>query len=229
MSVETKNEPAPSGLRWSRVLVLVAAVAFLAGALGWAIGQRDQDPLSATDVGFLQDMGLHHEQAIQLSLLVLGKDGIDPDLRSFANEYILGQRFEQGIFNALLDRFGHSSDPGETVMEWMGPGVPAADMAGMASEAEMEQLERLEGRDAESLFISLMSEHHLGGLHMADYEARKGQDRTVRNVALAMVRTQRGEVIDLDRYRERHDLPIPDGYEDPMKDQRLNPLSITGD
>ncbi len=229
MSAEVDPEPAPGGLRWSRVIALLAAVAFLAGAVGWAVGQRDQDPLSATDVGFLQDMGLHHEQAIQMSLLLLGKDDINPDLRSFANEYILGQRFEQGIFNALLDRFGHSSDPGETVMEWMGPGVPADEMSGMASAAEMEQLEELQGPAAESLFISLMSEHHLGGLHMADYEARKGQDRTVRNVALAMVRTQRGEVIDLDRYRERNDLALPEGYEDPMDDQRLNPLSITGD
>lgn len=216
-------------LTWGRVVALVVAVAFLGGAIGWAIGQRRVDPFSATDVGFMQDMGLHHEQAIQMSILLLDKEGIDDDLRSFAIEYLVGQRYEQGIFNGLLDRFGHSSDPGDTVMGWMGPPVPADQMEGLATDAQMADLRAATGTEAESLFIALMSEHHLGGLHMADEEARKGHDKTVRNLALAMVKTQRGEVIDLDRYRRNHDLPIPAGFTDPMDDQRLNPLSITGD
>ena len=42
-----------------------------------------------------------------------------------------------------------------------------------------------------------------------------------------MVATQRGEIIDIQRYRTRHGLPIPAGFEDPLKDQRLNPISFT--
>ena len=68
---------APTGraLGYGKVAVLVAAFAFLAGTVGWAIGQKDKDPLSAVDVGFMQDMGYHHSQAVQMSIILLGKAG----------------------------------------------------------------------------------------------------------------------------------------------------------
>jgi len=209
-----------------RVVVLVVAMAFLAGAIGWSVGQREQDPLSSTDVGFLQDMGYHHEQAVQMSLILLYKDGVDPDLQSYAQEIVVGQRYEQGLFNAILDRFGHSSEPGPQAMGWMGRPLPRDSMEGLASEDQMIELRQADGADAEALWIALMTTHHLGGLHMADWEARHGSDTTSRNIARATVRAQRGEVIDLNRYRTGHDLPIPDGFSDPLQDQRLRPLSL---
>lgn len=226
--------PAPGGrlTRWFgpltalRVVAMLVAVAFLGGAVGWTLSQRSEDPLSATDVGFMQDMSYHHEQAIEMSLILLGKDDVDADLKSFAQEFIIDQRYEQGIFNALLDRYGYSSTVGTTVMGWMGPPLARDDMEGLATDQQVTALRKASGRSAESLFVALMTEHHLGGLHMADWEARKGQDATVRNLALAMVKTQRGEVVDLNSYRTRNDLPFPEGFSDPLSDQRLKPLSL---
>lgn len=226
-----EDRPLPrAGLSGLQVVVLVAAVAFLVGAIAYVVGERrgGADPLSSTDVGFLQDMGYHHDQANQLSILLDGNQTVDPDLKSYAMEIIMGQRFEQGIFNATLDRFGHPSDPGETVMGWMdGEEVPRDEMDGLATPAQVRQLRAAKGREAEALWIALMSEHHLGGLHMADWEYRHGKDTTTRNLALAMVKTQRGEIIDLQRYRTKHELPIPDGFGDPLQDQRLNPISAS--
>ncbi|QXC62776.1 DUF305 domain-containing protein [Aquihabitans sp. G128] len=212
-----------------RVVALLVAVAFLGGAVGWALSQHDRDPLSATDVGFMRDMSYHHEQAIEMSLILLGKDSVDADLKSFAQEFIIDQRYEQGLFNAILDRYGYSAEVGKTVMGWMGPPLPRDSMEGLATESQMAALRAATGTKAEALFVALMTEHHLGGLHMADWEARKGKDRTVRNVAKAMVTTQRGEVIDLNSYRLRHDLPLEKGFSDPLEDQRLNPLSLDTD
>ena len=93
----------------------------------------------------------------------------------------------------------------------------------------MTELREAEGEDAEALWIALMSEHHLGGIHMADFEARHGQDQTTRNIAEQMVNTQRGEVMDLARTRERLGLPIPDGFSDPTQAPDMTPLSATGD
>lgn len=216
-----------SGLGVGRIVVLVLAVAFLASALTWSVMTLRHDPLSDTDVGFMQDMGLHHEQAVKLSLLLLDKKNIDSSLRSFAQEIIIDQRYEQGIFNATLDRFDHSSAAGEEVMGWMGDPVPAAQMEGLATPAQIAELRKAEGDDAAALWIALMTEHHLGGLHMADWAARHGSDTTTRNLAKAMVRNQRSEVIDMDRYRRNAGLPIPEGFDDPLKDQRLNPISFT--
>lgn len=214
-------------LTGTRVAILLVAFAFLGGAIGWSIGQRDQDPLSATDVGFMQDMGFHHEQALQLSLLLLANDTVRPDLQHYAQEIIISQQAERGIFNATLDRFHHPSSPGDEVMGWMlGHPVPLDDMEGLASEAEMNQLAAATGDEAESLWISLMSEHHMGGLHMADWAARRGQDCTTRNIAAASVKMQRDEIFDLANYRIRHDLPIAKGFTDPRKDQRIDPLAL---
>lgn len=231
----TETEPpGPGGLAGRfgpltplRIVALVVAVAFLAGAVGWALGERTRDPLNEVDVGFQQDMGYHHDQAIQMSLLLLAKDDMPRDLRSFAQEFIIDQRFEQGVFNAILDRFGYPAEPGDEVMGWMGMAPMARDsMEGLATDEEIEQLRDAEGEEAQSLFIALMTEHHLAGLHMADWAARHGQDATVRNLARAMVRTQRGEVLDMDRFRRREGLPIAEGFENPLEDQRLNPLSL---
>lgn len=211
-----------------RLVTLLAAIAFLGGAIGWAIGQRDDQPLSDVDVGFMQDMSVHHLQAIQMSLLLLDNESVDPELQRYAQEIILSQRFDQGIFNATLDRFGFASDPGETVMEWMGgPGIPVEEMTGMATEDQMDELADATGAEAESLWISLMSEHHLGGMHMADWAARHGSDGVTVELAIAMVQIQRDEILELGRYRDRADLPLPEGFTDPRADQRIAPLSLT--
>jgi uncharacterized protein (DUF305 family) len=230
---ERGDDAAPAstgGLSWAKVAVLAAAIAFLGASVGYLIGHRESsaDPLSAVDVGFMQDMGYHHAQAVEMSLLLLDKGGIDRDLRGYAQEIIIGQRFDQGIFNATLDRFGHATDPGDIVMAWMGHPVPLAQMDGLATDAQMTQLRNATGDDAAALWIALMSEHHLGGLEMADQEARHGSDRTTVNLAQAIVVGQRGEVLDLARLRRKLGLPIPKGFDDPTKDPRLNPVSFTG-
>lgn len=237
IAVETQvQEPTGPGalerllgpLTASRLVALLLAVAFLGGTVGWAVGQRDDNPLSEVDVGFMQDMSVHHLQAVQMSILLLANDTVDPELQRYAQEIILSQRFDQGIFNATLDRFGFPTDPGETVMEWMGGhGFPMEQMSGMASEEEMDRLADAEGAEAESLWISLMSEHHLGGMHMSDYAARNGSDRTTVNLARAMVEIQRDEILELGRYRDRAELPFPDGFSDPSTDQRMRALSLT--
>ena len=220
--------PARRGLSGVQIGILVVAFCFLAGAVGFVVGERKEaDPLNATDVGFMQDMAYHHEQAVQMSLLLLDKEGIDRTLRSFAQEIIIDQRFEQGVYNATLDRFGHPVAVEDTVMGWMGEAVPAEDMPGLATEEQMDALREAEGDEAAALWIAMMSEHHLAGLHMADYAARYGSDRATVNMAEATVKNQRSEIIDLARYRETAGLPIPEGFTDPREDQRLDPIAFT--
>ena len=224
-----KLERTMGPLTVTRLVALLLAVAFLAGAVGWAVGQRDDEPLSGVDAGFMQDMSVHHLQAVQMSILLLDNETVSEDLKDYGLEIIMSQRFDQGIFNATLDRFGFPTDPGETVMEWMGGhGVPVDEMNGMATEEQMDQLADAEGDAAESLWIAMMSEHHLGGMHMADWAARHGDDGPTVALAQAMVQIQRDEILELARYRDRAGLPIPDGFTDPRSDQRIKPLSLTG-
>lgn len=214
---------------WLRALVLGVTLGLLGGAIGWAIGSHREpdDGLSSNDIGFLRDMYAHHGQAIQMSKIALAAPDVSAGLKSYAVEFLTDQSFERGVFNTILSRAGLATDePNETAMGWMGAPVPVAEMAGMATEAQMNELQAATGRDAEALFIALMSEHHLGGLHMADYEVRHGKDKLVRRLALAALKSQRAEVIELNLYRKANNLPIPAGFTDPTQDPRLNPIGL---
>jgi hypothetical protein len=208
-----------------RMVVLLVAVAFLARqSVGrWACDPtiRSTAPTSASSARWAITTNKRW--------ILLYKDDVDQGLGAFAHEIIIGQGFEQGLFNAILDRFGHDAavNPDGEVMAWMGPPMAAEEMPGLATPAQIAALEEASGAEAEALWIALMTEHHLGGLHMADRGARHGSDPATVSLAGRLVEIQRSEVIDLDRYRRRNGLPIPDGFANPLDDQRLNPLSLT--
>lgn len=58
---------------------MVATLMFLAGSVGYFIGARDTAAPgpNSVDVGFLQDMIAHHEQAIQMSMTEI-VEGAEP-------------------------------------------------------------------------------------------------------------------------------------------------------
>src|SRR5690606_13628268 len=63
--------PAPSGLSWPKVAVLGLALAFLGFAVGIFVS-RDRPPgPDSADVGFLQDMLTHHDQALGVATLTV--------------------------------------------------------------------------------------------------------------------------------------------------------------
>ena len=113
-----------------------------------------------------------------------------------------------------LANWGQAQErPGTTAMAWMGMPVDAADMPGMASEAEIAALGEARGHDADALFIPLMQEHHRGGVHMAEYAAENAESEFVRTLAERMARNQRIEINALEGARLRANLPAnPPGY-----------------
>jgi len=75
--------------------------------------------------------------------------------------------------------------------------VPLERMPGMATEAQMDELQAATGPEADALFVELMTAHHEGGIHMADFAAENGDRRDVRSLAERMAANQRGEIVDL--------------------------------
>jgi uncharacterized protein (DUF305 family) len=196
---EPAVSPSPSN-RWGWIGIAVAA-AFLVGALGYLVGVKlteSPDQLSATDVGFLQDMIDHHDQAVELSLLQLA-NGSDETARDFAQETIIFQRREIGIMETYLADGGAGlGDPDREVMEWMNMATPLAEMPGMASPEQIAELEAARGADADRLFLELMREHHRGGIHMAEWAAEFGSNERVRELAGRIAEYQRIEVNEYD-------------------------------
>ncbi|MFI8099711.1 DUF305 domain-containing protein [Streptomyces sp. NPDC086023] len=81
-------------------------------------------------------------------------------------------------------------------------------MPGMATPAELEQLRKAEGRQAEILFLQLMTDHHKGGVAMAQGCVKLCEPGVERDLAQGMVEAQQSELtLMADMLRERGAAP----------------------
>ena len=178
------------------VIAVALTVAFLGG---WLIAERVQGApgLESVDVGFLRDMSDHHDQAVQLALVELS-NGESELLKGFALDVVASQRYEIGLMEARLDDWGHGrGDLPRKAMAWMGHEVPMEQMPGMASGQDITTFASAHGREADETFIDLMTEHHRGGVHMAEYAWRHAKTEQVRDLAERIAKLQRLEIRDL--------------------------------
>jgi uncharacterized protein (DUF305 family) len=193
--------------RW-QVVVVVVALCFLAGVIGWWLNQPDDESFSKVDIGFLTDMETHHNGAINMSFDYLDRSH-DPVVKHFAQEIISSQSQELASMNGYLNRAGGAAVAGDgsVAMAWMGHPVRPADMPGMPTKAELAQLDESSGLQADDLFTHLMIRHHAGGIAMADYAAEHGEHSGVRSLARTMARVQGTEINEINARRVALGLP----------------------
>lgn len=205
-------------LSWGRLVLLVAAFCFLAGAVGYFLAQDHPPAKASVDVGFSLDMIRHHEQAVQMALIELSK-GESAVVRAFAQEIVIFQQWEIGRMDQLLSDWGYGRDPDrDTAMGWMDMPVPIAAMPGMASDEQLDALRSAQGAEADALFLDLMAEHHRGGVHMAAYAADKASSGDVRDLAARMARNQSVEINEFIQTAERLGFDIDIAPYDAAKD-----------
>lgn len=181
------------------LVALVAALTFLGGAVGYTLGRGRPPAASSADVGFLQDMIAHHEQAVRMATTG-DAAATEVSVRHFAREVLIFQQYEIGLMEAYLKRWGHPRvSPRTTVMGWMGHPTAPDTMPGLATAAQLRELETATGRTVDALFLKLMIEHHKGGVHMADEAVKRVRDREVRDLARRMRTNQRSEIVEYER------------------------------
>jgi uncharacterized protein (DUF305 family) len=182
------------------VLVVVAAAAFVAGR---SQTRDDPPPADGVDVGFVQDMIDHHEQAILMSSIVLRATDAPELVRNAAVDIIASQRYEIGVMDGWLRVWGHGrgSVTRTDAMRWMGHGMPVAEMEGMATVNDLDRLSKASGGELVESFFALMTAHHQGGIHMAERAAERAREHDVRWLAGQMARTQRHEIKEMESIR----------------------------
>ncbi|KQU03732.1 hypothetical protein ASG56_09585 [Rhodococcus sp. Leaf7] len=211
----TATQDAPPGQRSQRsALLVLGAVALL--VVGFAIGFLAQTPLrddaapnpgaDSVDVGFSQDMTVHHNQAIEMATLALS-GASDPLVKNLAYDILTTQQNQAGQMQgwlALWDAaplptggyMGWMTDDGGHSMSGMGGSSmtgPVQTMPGMASTQDMTDLRAASGPALDVLFLQLMLRHHQGGLTMMQYGEVHAETPAVRNLARTMVNTQTSE------------------------------------
>ena len=162
------------------------------------------------DVRFAQGMIPHHQQAIEMSDMLLGKQGIDPEVISLADEIKNAQGPEIEQMQGWLQEWGASSSPAPATSTAM-PGhdmpahqMPGRDMGkmpgmggsghGMMSEADMAALQNAQGAEASRLFLTQMIAHHKGAIMMAQQEIDNGQFPAAVEMARNIVSSQQAEI-----------------------------------
>jgi uncharacterized protein (DUF305 family) len=186
-------------------MAAVVVVGLFAGAAIWALQGDDEAPLpmNAVDVGFLQDMIDHHEQALLISNLYLDGNA-DRPAGPYAREVIMFQERDLGWMRDWLAEEGYApGEPDRTAMEWMGEPTPVAEMRGMQSPQRLQELADATGEEADRLFFEIMTDHHFGGVHMADHAAANGQREDIVQFAESVSRNQRIEVVEYRQAMER--------------------------
>lgn len=191
------------------LIALVALLALLVGVGAVLIYQRATLPgAGSVDVGFMQDMTTHHQQALEMASIAAEKAS-DPDVRSFAREILTFQAYENGYMEALLEDWGQWPYPQDrTAMAWMDMSSKPSEMPGMQSEADIAAMQEASGSDFDERFIKMMIDHHRGGIHMADYAAEHAEDPRVRSLAKRMATQQTGEIADFQRAAARLGIPL---------------------
>lgn len=190
--------------------VVLAAVGLVAAAAGLAAGVlltgallRPAVPAEGSvDVGFARDMQVHHDQAVEMAVLVRDRSQ-DPEVRQVALDILLTQQQQQGQMHGWLSAWGLPLVGSEPPMAWAGDGhrhaAGASDdgraaMPGLVTAEDMERLSEASGAEADRLFLTLMLPHHEGGVEMARAAVDQASRPEVRALADAIIRSQEAEI-----------------------------------
>jgi uncharacterized protein (DUF305 family) len=216
--IEQPDDPTDDSVPASRnrtaILALIGACLLLTGV---AIGVIARIPLqhkgdaapNAVDVGFCQDMSVHHAQAVEMASLELS-GGSDTDIKRLAYDIMTSQENQAGRMQGWLQLWQRPTVDPDGYMGWMAgpdtmhsmgamrmsamPTGPRQSMPGMASAAEMDHLRQLTGPAQDTLFLQLMLRHHQGGIPMVTYASTHAGTDAVRTLADSMNTTQQAEI-----------------------------------
>jgi uncharacterized protein (DUF305 family) len=183
-------------------VVVVASVVVLLRA-GHA---QDEGPKpSPVDIGFAQDMAVHHDQAVLMA--GIARDRGSAPVRGIAAAIEDGQAAEAGMLRGWLTLWGQPTLPTGEPMSWMpagrhhamGGSVKAQSdaMPGMATMLQIDALRTRTGPAFDAEFARLMIRHHEGGILMAQQAVRRAALSTTRDFATLVIVAQTQEIAEL--------------------------------
>lgn len=146
---------------------------------------------NSADVDFAQMMIPHHKQAVEMSDMLLAKDGADSRVRDLAQKIKDAQNPEITKMTGWLKQWGATVPDSSSGMSGMDHGD------GMMSQADMDKLKQATGAEASKLFLEQMIQHHQGAITMAQAEVKNGKDSDAVALARSIVSAQTSEISEM--------------------------------
>jgi uncharacterized protein (DUF305 family) len=138
---------------------------------------------NAADTSFAQSMIPHHAQAVEMSDLMLKKQGVDAGVAELATKIKAAQAPEIDQMTAWLKSWNESTQMAE------GHG-----MSGMMSGDDLKALDAAQGKEADKLFLTQMIAHHKGAVDMAKAEITIGRNSDAIKLAREIITAQQAEI-----------------------------------
>jgi len=139
------------------------------------------------DIAFVTQMIPHHQQAVKMADIVLGKTGVDPRVVDLATQIKAAQDPEIATMTGWLKTWGQ---PSPEPMDGMA-------MNGMMSQADMDALTAATGPQSSKLFLQQMIQHHQGAIDMANEELSTGTNPDALALAKKIAAAQTAEIADI--------------------------------
>ena len=155
---------------------------------------------------FAQMMLPHHEQAVEMSEMLLAKDDVPAEVAEFAQRVIDAQGPEIERMNDMLTAWEAEPLADAEDMDGMDHGSGAG-MSGMMSEEDMSALEDAQGTGAAQLYLEQMTVHHEGAVEMAQDQVEQGQNPQAVELARQVVADQEAEIAEMEQMLQE----LPDG------------------
>ncbi|MGW3287322.1 DUF305 domain-containing protein [Streptomyces sp. NPDC001002] len=164
-----------------------------ASSTGTSTGARSHN---AQDVAFAQGMIPHHQGALEMA-------GLAADRASSAQVKSLASRIEKAQDPEIKTMSGWLKAWGEDVPSATSSAMPGMDhsehsgMPGMMADKDMAELEKASGTGFDTMFLTMMTEHHQGAVTMANTEKSKGSYGPAKDMAGDIVTGQTAEIAEM--------------------------------
>ncbi len=191
-----------------RTAALTAVLITTSGAVGCAGTQTSQSvPVPAvaqpsptqqfndTDVQFLQQMIMHHQQALMMARMA-AEQSADPEVKQLAVEIDQEQMPEVEQMSSWLQQWGKplpSMGPG-MAMPSMSPPMGHGMMPSMRPMPDMGPMQNMSGERFDQLFLQMMIAHHEGAVAMAKAELAGGANPAVKQLAEKIQASQSAQI-----------------------------------
>ncbi|WP_031483101.1 DUF305 domain-containing protein [Streptomyces bicolor] len=162
-----------------------------------ASADASADAHNDQDVSFAQGMIPHHQQAVQMAEMAADRAS-SAEVKDLASRIRKAQDPEIRAMSGWLKAWGEDVPSAAPGMDHSGHSGGSG-MAGMMDQEDMDKLSKASGEDFDTMFLTMMVEHHEGAVEMAEAEKTKGRYGPATELADAVITAQTAEIEEMNK------------------------------